>query len=72
MCEAGGGESQSVLETLLPVLLTDGISSSVQEVRAISLDATVKVSVEAVGGVKFLRQSMEVKFNIKMLLISPD
>ncbi|KAF2363099.1 Proteasome component Ecm29 [Trinorchestia longiramus] len=43
VCESGGEDGQRVLESVLPVLLTDGITSSVAEVRSISLDAIVQV-----------------------------
>ncbi|KAA0196167.1 hypothetical protein HAZT_HAZT009587 [Hyalella azteca] len=43
VCESGGEEGQRVLECVLPVLLTEGITSNVAEVRTISLDAVVQV-----------------------------
>uniref|UniRef100_A0A6A7FWF3 Proteasome-associated protein ECM29 homolog n=2 Tax=Hirondellea gigas TaxID=1518452 RepID=A0A6A7FWF3_9CRUS len=43
VCEAGGAESQQVMECVLPILLTAGISSSVADVRSVSLDAIVKL-----------------------------
>jgi len=43
MCETGTIEGQKVLEKSLPILLTDGITSQVKEVRNISLGTVVEV-----------------------------
>ena len=43
MCESGCSEGQQVLESIIPVLLAQGIISQVAEVRTISLDTVVKV-----------------------------
>ncbi|KAB7502624.1 Proteasome-associated protein ECM29-like protein [Armadillidium nasatum] len=43
VCDTPGHESKKILEEVLPVLLTIGITSSVSEVRAVSIQTLVKL-----------------------------